>query len=100
MDQATLAKIAPTIAALGVTATQAAAFVAARSPAPKSNPVAPVTKAQVVALADAYYRNGVPSGGLPELCSVCSPPLKLSQVVALVRELRAIEDAVDAGGAK
>jgi hypothetical protein len=85
---------APFIAGYTITEEQCENFIAARDPAPQPASVTPPTKAQIVAIADDYFKGVRPSRGLIEWAE--REGLKVAQVKQIVSELRAIESAVAA----
>jgi len=89
-----LETVAPEFAALGITSAQAETFYANRvQPAPPV-PVAPYTKADVIAIADAYWTHGIPGRGI--IVWAEERGLKVSQVREIVNALKRIEAAINA----
>lgn len=85
---ATFEEIAPTIAGLGVTETQANNYLDNAPEPPPANPDPEITLQKAKAVADAFYVTGIEAaGGIHKLAQTVK--LKIHQVKTIIREIEA-----------
>jgi hypothetical protein len=85
-------KVAPEFAALGITEANFETFRSKRVAPPEPVPVVAYTRTQAAAVADDYYKNGLPAMGLVEWAK--KHGLKIGQVQEILRNIKACDAAV------